>query len=255
MGDLPNVRVNRGARAFVHTGVDYAGPLLVRIASGRGHKAHKAYIALFICMTVKAVHIELVNDYSTATFIAAYHRFIARRDLLNSLHSDNGTNFHGADQELREAYFKAIRDPEFLSQLATDMVAWHFLPPSAPHFGGLWEAGIRSIKSHLKRYIGHHTLTFEEMTTFLCRVEACLNSRPIAALSDNIDDYKPLTPGYFLIGTSLLAPPEPSLLELNENRLSHWQLVQRCTETFWKSWSSDYLQNLQPTTASKMARY
>lgn len=244
MGDLPDVRVNRSSRAFAHTGVDYAGPLLIRAASGRGYKAHKAYIALFVCMTVKAVHIELVSDYISATFIAAYQRFVSRRGLPNSMYSDNGTTFRGADREMTEAYFKAIRDPNFLNQLAIDNVAWHFLPPSAPHFGGLWEAGVRSVKHHLKRCIGNHTLTFEEMTTFLCRVEACLNSRP-AAVSENIDDYRSLPHGHFLIGTPLIALPEPSLLDINENRLSRWQLVQRCTEGFWKSWANDYLHALQ----------
>lgn len=245
MGDLPDVRVNRSSRAFVHTGVDYAGPLLVRTTPGRGHKSHKSYIALFICLTVKAIHLELVSDYSSAAFIAAYQRFVSRRGVPSAMYSDNGTTFHGADREMKTEYFKAIHDPNFINTVATDKVEWHYLPPAAPHFGGLWEAGVRSVKHHLKRCLGNHTFTFEEIATFLCRVEACLNSRPIAAVSENLDDYQPLTPGHFLIGTALIAPPAPSLLEIRENRLSRWQLVQRCSEGFWKSWSSDYLHTLQ----------
>ncbi|XP_029166951.1 uncharacterized protein LOC114937603 [Nylanderia fulva] len=244
MGDLPEARVNRAARAFIHTGVDYAGPITVRTAPGRGHKSQKAYIALFICLTTKAMHLELVSDYSSPTFIAAYQRFVSRRGLPQSMYSDNGTTFHGANRELSEAHAKAIRDPSFRNRLASDGTAWQFLPPAAPHFGGLWEAGVKSVKYHIKRCIGLHTLTFEEMTTFLCRIEACLNSRPIAPVSDNPDDYHALTPGHFLIGTSLLAP-EPSVLEFNENRLSRWQMIQRLTEEFWRSWSSDYLHSLQ----------
>ncbi|XP_029157820.1 uncharacterized protein LOC114930240 [Nylanderia fulva] len=148
------------------------------------------------------------------------------------MYSDNGTTFHGANRELSEAHAKAIRDPSFRNRLASDGTAWQFLPPAAPHFGGLWEAGVKSVKYHIKRCIGLHTLTFEEMTTFLCRIEACLNSRPIAPVSDNPDDYHALTPGHFLIGTSLLAPTEPSVLEFNENRLSRWQMIQRLTEEF-----------------------
>lgn len=82
------------------------------------------------------------------------------------------------------------------------------------------------------------------MSTLLCHVEASLNSRPIAAVSENLDDYRALTPGHFLIGAPLIALPEPSVLDLNENRLSRWQLLQRLTEGFWKSWSSDYLHTL-----------
>ncbi|XP_018399614.1 PREDICTED: uncharacterized protein LOC108777272 [Cyphomyrmex costatus] len=188
---------------------------------------------------------ELVSDYTSPTFIAAYQRFVSRRGLPTSMYSDNGTTFHGADRELSSAHAAAIRDPNFRNRLASDGTAWHFLPPASPHFGGLWEAGVKSVKHHLKRCIGLHTLTFEEMSTLLCRIEACLNSRPIAPVSDNIDDYHALTPGHFLIGTSLIAPAEPSVLDLSENRLSHWQMVQQMTEGFWRSWSGDYLHTLQ----------
>lgn len=137
-------------RVLSHTGVDYASPLMIRTAPGQGHKAHKAYIVLFICMTVKAIHIELVSDYTSAIFITAYQRFVSRRGLPNSMYSDNGTTFRGADREMTDAYSKAIRDPNFLSKLAIDKVAWHFLLPSVLYFGALWEAGVRSTKHHLK---------------------------------------------------------------------------------------------------------
>ncbi|XP_011698520.1 PREDICTED: uncharacterized protein LOC105456273 [Wasmannia auropunctata] len=254
MGDLPEPRVNRASRAFLHTGVDYAGPIVVRTAPGRGHRSQKAYIAVFVCMTTKAIHLELVSDYTSPTFVAAYHRFISRRGLPQNVHSDNGTTFHGADRELSEAYKRASCNPNFLNQLIVDKTSWHFLPPAAPHFGGLWEAGVKSVKHHLKRCIGKHTLTFEEMTTVLSRIEACLNSRPIAAVSESLDDYTALTPGHFLIGTPLVAIPEPSVLELNENRLSRWQVVQRITEGFWKSWQNDYLQTLQQRPKWRIAQ-
>lgn len=258
MGDLPDTRVNRSARAFDHTGIDYAGPFVLRTANGRGSKTRKAYLAVFVCLTVKAVHLELVSEYTTAAFLAAYHRFVSRRGLPSSIYSDNGTNFRGADRELINAYREAIRDSTFINMLATKQVQWHFMPPHAPHFGGLWEACVKSVKHHLRRCIGKNTLTFEEMTTFLCRVEACLNSRPIGPNSDSLDDYTALTPGHFLVGTPLIASPEPSLLQLNENRLSRWQLIQRCTESFWRAWSTDYLHTLQQRpkwrVATRLAR-
>lgn len=124
-------------------------------------------------------------------------------------------------------------------------MSWQFIPPSAPHLGGIWEAGVRSVKHHLRRVMRDYKFTFEEMTTLLCRVEACLNSRPIAPLSDAYDDYEALTPGHFLIGAAVTVNPEPSLLELNENRLSRWQLVRQITEKFWKRWYNDYVNTLQ----------
>jgi len=142
-------------------------------------------------------------------------------------------------------YNATARNSDFLNQLSVDRVTWHFLPPAASHFGGLWEAGVRSIKHHLKRCVGNHTLMYEELTTLLCRIEACVNSRPIAPISDSLDDYSALTLGHFLIGENLTAIPEPSVLSVAENRLSRWQLIQRITEGFWRSWAGNYLHSLQ----------
>lgn len=128
---------------------------------------------------------------------------------------------------------------------ATDHVSWNFIPPSAPHFGGLWEAGVKSVKYHLRRVLGKHTLTFEEFATLLCKVEACLNSRPLAPLTDTVEEYEVLTPGHFLIGSALTDTPEPSLTHINENRLSRWQLVRQITKRFWKLWQTDYVNTLQ----------
>ncbi|XP_071577734.1 uncharacterized protein [Temnothorax nylanderi] len=167
MGDLPSCRVTSTARAFLHCGIDYAGPIQVRTTSGRGHKSRKAYIAVFVCMTVKATHLELVSDCTTPAFIAAFDRFCARRGVPSDMYSDNATTFHGAQREISVAWSEATRDPNFQSQIATQGVRWNFIPPSAPHFGGLWEACVHSVKFHMKRVIGAHTLTFEELSTLL----------------------------------------------------------------------------------------
>ncbi|XP_029679981.1 uncharacterized protein LOC115245695 [Formica exsecta] len=99
-------------------------------------------------------------------------------------------------------------------------VRWHFNPPAAPHFGGLWEAAVKSTKHHLTRVIGEATLTYKEFSTFLTQVEACLNSRPLHAVSDDPDDFTPLTPGHFLIGAPLLAVPEPSRTNQKESNVT-----------------------------------
>ncbi|XP_032676813.1 uncharacterized protein LOC116846715 [Odontomachus brunneus] len=245
MGDLPTVRITAPPRSFAHSGVDYAGPIVIRASAGRGSKSHKAYIALFVCLASRAIHLELVSDYLTGSFLNAFDRFCARRGLPQSLYSDNGTTFVGANRDLKAAYQTAVREPNFQNKIATDNISWHFIPPSAPHFGGIWEAGVRSLKFHLRRVLSSHTLTFEEFTTLLCRIEACLNSRPIAPLSDNLDDFDCLTPGHFLIGSSLTTSPESSLLHVSENRLSRWQQIRHLTEKFWKLWYSDYVNTLQ----------
>ncbi|XP_070518860.1 uncharacterized protein [Cardiocondyla obscurior] len=245
MGNLPAERVTPPPRPFTWCGLDYGGPVRVRPSAGRGIKARKAYIALFVCLSTRAVHLELVSDYGSSAFLAAFTRFCSRRGLPHSVFSDNGTNFVGADRELSVAFREALRDPDFLNHTAQDKVSWHFIPPSAPHFGGLWEAGIKSVKYHLHRIVGAHTLTAEEFSTLLCQVEACLNSRPLAPLSDTYDDCQALTPSHFLVGSILTTPPEPSLLHLEENRLSRWQLVRQMSERFWRLWATDYVNTLQ----------
>lgn len=244
MSDLPRPRVTP-SRPFLHTGVDYAGPIMLRTTKGRGHRAHKAFIAVFVCLSTKAVHLEVASDYTADAFLAALRRFTARRGLCHCLYSDCGTNFVGADKQLRAFFAASSKEQKSIAnQLVNEQIQWRFNPPSAPHFGGLWEAAVKSLKHHLRRVLGETTLTFEEMSTLLAQVEACLNSRPLQALSDDPEDTTVLTPGHFLIGSSLCAIPEPSLLEPPDNRLTRWQLLQKMRDHFWDRWSHEYLQSL-----------
>lgn len=245
MGNLPSVRISP-SRAFLHSGIDYAGPITLKFAPGRGSKSIKGYIAVFVCLVTKAIHLEIVSDLSSNGFIAAYRRFISRRGKCSDLYSDCGTNFVGANRILVSMQKKAISENhELAEKMAADGTTWHFIPPSSPHFGGLWEAGVKSTKTHLKKAAGHKLLTFEEMATLLTQIEACLNSRPLCPVSNSIDDFSILTPGHFLIGEALISVPESSLLELNPNRLTHWQQIQQQLQQFWHCWSSEYLTRLQ----------
>ncbi|XP_011858553.1 PREDICTED: uncharacterized protein LOC105556088 [Vollenhovia emeryi] len=244
MGDLPEPRVTP-SRPFSHTGVDYAGPVMLRSSRGRGHKASKAFIAVFVCFSTRAVHLEVVSDYTAEAFLATMRRFVARRGSPQAMYSDRGTNFVGAEAELRAMFDDGFRDARRIEQaLADESIQWRFNPPAAPHFGGLWEAAVKSLKHHLRRVLGDSTLTYEEMATFLAEVEACLNSRPLCPLSDDPEDVAALTPGHFLIGGPLLALPERSLLDVPVNRLSRWQHVQQMREHFWRRWSQEYLHSL-----------
>ncbi|XP_071650743.1 uncharacterized protein [Temnothorax longispinosus] len=248
MADLPAARVT-ASRPFTHVGVDYAGPVLLRTSKGRGLKANKAFLAIFVCFSTKATHLEVVSDYTTDAFLAAFRRLVSRRGLCSCLYSDRGTNFVGADAQLR-AFFKAATTNNRISNvLANEGVEWRFNPPAAPHFGGLWEAAVKSVKHHLRRVIGDTTLTYEEMATLLAQVEATLNSRPLQALSDDHEDLSALTPGHFLIGGPLNTNPEPSLTEVTPTRLSRWQTLQQMRDHFWLRWSQEYLNTL--TTRSK----
>lgn len=246
MGDLPQVRVTP-ARPFQNSGVDFAGPLYVLMSRGRGAKQSKAYIAIFVCMATKAIHLELVGDLTSESFIGAFRRFVARRGRCTHLYSDQGRNFVGANKELAEAFKHAqLELPGHLVEiLSSDGTQWHFIPPYSPNFGGLWEAGVKSVKYHLRRILTG-SLTFEEMTTTLCEIEACLNSRPLTPIdSTDPDSLEPLTPGHFLIGEAPVNIPTPDLSSINFNRLNRWQITQKMVRDFWHRWQTEYLSRLQ----------
>lgn len=247
MADLPSFRVNQ-ARPFSKSGVDYAGPFHLRPIQPRSKTTIKAYLAVFVCCTTRAIHLEVVSSLSTDAFMAAFRRFTSRRGRPSDLYSDCGTNFIGADHEMKDfqrLILSQQHNTEVANQLSNQGIQWHFNPPASPHFGGLWESGVKSVKYHLRRVVGLQRLTFEEMTTVTSQVEAILNSRPLTPESSDPDDLNALTPGHFLTGGPLNAIPEPSVDHLNTNRLSRWQLLQQMTQSFWKRWSDEYLTRLQ----------
>ncbi|XP_015116785.1 uncharacterized protein LOC107040961 [Diachasma alloeum] len=161
MGQLPVACLIPG-HAFLNTGVDYAVPVSLRSWKGCGHKSCKGWLAIFVCMATPPVHLEVVSDYSAEDFITAYRHFVARRGICRNLFSDCGTNFLGADKEMKKLFSMVSKVSEQLAHLLlNDGTRWSFNPPGAPHFGGKWEAAVKSVKFHLNRTIGDAMLTFE----------------------------------------------------------------------------------------------
>lgn len=243
MGNLPKDRV-KYARPFSVSGVDYAGPIMIKEGRGRGKRSVKAYIVLFVCFATKAVHLELTTDLTTESFLNVLKRFVSRRGHVSQLYSDNATNFVGANRELK-TFFQSENFKNAKTEINNRHIKWDFIPARSPHMGGLWEINIRSVKTHLRRMTSRATLTYEELNTLLCMIEACLNSRPLTPLSNDPNDLAPLTPGHFLIGESLTAVADQDLTDIKLNRLSRWQHVEQIRQSFWKRWSREYLTQLQ----------
>ena len=119
------------------------------------------------------------------------------------------------------------------------------MPERTPHFGGLWEAAVKGMKTHLKRVIGETKLIFEEFSTILTQIEACLNSRPLTQLPCDGGTVEALTPGHFLIGRPLEALPDSPESYRAISLQKRWHLCQHVIRHFWKRWSYEYLEILR----------
>lgn len=223
---LPRSRVT-AARPFSRAGVDFAGPLYVK--RPLGSEPEKAYVAVFTCAVTRALHLELVRSMRTDDFIRAYRRFTARRLSPNSILSDNAT------------YFKAAA-----TILAAEGVSWSFIVERAPWWGGFWESMVRLTKHALRRTLGAALLSWEELETVLCSVEAAINERPLTTVSDDPDDQRPLRPADFL-HCSLGPDQSPDRDRGSESRqLTRRRRYQsRVTTILWKRWQREYLRQLR----------
>nr|CAH7760723.1 unnamed protein product [Callosobruchus chinensis] len=247
MGDLPESRVTP-ARPFLKTGCDFAGPVMMKDGRLRTRSLVKAYICIFVCFVTHAVHIELAGELTTECFLNCLKRFVSRRGLCQKIYTDNGKNFVGAERELKRHYKVLQNDLSIKNYLSERKIKWKFIPPVSPHFGGLWEAAVKSAKYHLTRVLREAYLNYEQLYTVLSQIEAILNSRPLTSLSSDPRDLLPLTPSHFLIGDLLMAVPEPSIPETPFNRLRLYQRMQQLVSHFWKRWSEEYITSLQGRT-------
>ena len=139
LGQLPPERITPGS-IFDKVGVDYAGPVLIKYGYVRKPTVVKAYICVFVSLSVKAVHLELVTDLTSEAFIACLKRFISRRGLPSLIWSDNGTNFIGAARELKELYQflrQTSTQDDVMHYLGDKGITWKFIPQHVPHFGGI----------------------------------------------------------------------------------------------------------------------
>ncbi|XP_062530828.1 uncharacterized protein LOC119630214 isoform X1 [Bombyx mori] len=211
---------------------------MVRVRGADGTK-HPARVLLD---NVKAVHIELVTALSSEAYIAALKRFVSRRGKPRSIWSDNGTNFVGACNELKGV----LSNSDIASFMSQEGIDFSFSPPYSPHFNGLAEAAVKATKGHLKKLLSLTHLTYEEMSSCLCQIEAILNSRPLTPISSVRPlDLTALTPAHFLIGRPLTSVPHPQITDGNITRLERYQRVELIRQHFWKRFINEYISLLQ----------
>ena len=245
MADLPDHRTDPEG-PFVHVGVDMFGYFIVK----EKRSDVKRYVAMFTCMSSRAVHLEMTKDMTTDSFINALRRFMSRRGAVKSIRSDQGTNFVGAENEFIKAWKEMDhkRIGEFLLGSKCDWIDWERNPPHSSHMGGVWERQIRTVRSILSSLLLEHSakLDDEALRTLLCEAECVVNSRPLTVenLGDPLSEI--LTPNHLLtMKSKLVLPPPGWFCKEDVYCRKRWRAVQYLANQFWDRWRKEFLVTLQ----------
>ena len=209
---------------------------------------HKAYICLFTCTSTRAIHLEIVTDLSTETFLLAFRRFVSRKLLPVVMISDNASTYLAAAEELK-TLFDSIKET-----LGRQGVTWHFIPKRAPWYGGFWERLIGLTKQTIRKTLGRAFISLQQLQTIVVEVEAMLNDRPLTYVTSDLCDPQPLTPSHLLNGRRIQQIPhspddpeeldDPSYIEGKDLRRrvdKHTQIIGH----FWSRWKKEYLTSLR----------
>lgn len=242
MAELPKERVEVSA-PFTYCGMDCFGPFLTK----KARKEQKRYGLIFTCLSSRAIHIEMLEDLSTDAFINALRCFISLRGAVRQLHCDQGTNFVGARNELREALKQC--DAKTLEVfLAEKQCEFHFNAPSASHAGGVWERQIRTVRNVLNATLTQcpGRLDDSSLRTMFYEAMAIVNSRPLTV--DGLNDpmsLEPITPNHLILMKSKIAlPPPGEFVKEDVYANKRWRRVQYLIEQFWSRWKREYLLNI-----------
>ena len=234
-GPLPAARAAIGYRAFTYCGVDYFGPLEVVI----GRRREKRWIALFTCLTTRAVHVEIAHSLSMESCLMCIRLLCARRDVVPvEIRSDRGTNFIATDKELRR----------FAERFPT--TKWIFNPPGAPHMGGAWERMVRTVKRCFLEVVGDRPLTDEILRCALVEAEWVVNQHPLTYVAVGSDEEPALTPNDFLHGARQGRNRDEAVLVTAEGGSLRrtWRTAQQIADHFWARFSKEVIPTLNLPT-------
>ena len=195
-------------------------------------------------MNSRAVHLEVARSLETDDFILVLMRFLNRRGYVKEPRSNNGSNFVGANREIKEA-IEQIDKEKVGRELQERGCKWVFHPPGASHMSGVWERLVKSVKRSLKAILGKDLINEEVLQTVFTEAERIANSRPLTRNSSSPNDGEPLTPSHFLnIRPTINLPPE---MVDGSDKFSRkrWRQAQLLAKHYWKCWLREYIPSLQ----------
>ena len=245
MADLPDDQL-KPAPAFTYVGVDAFGPWSIVTRRTRGGQANsKRWGILFTCLTIRAIHIEVVEEMSACAFINALRRFISIRGKVKEFRSDRGTNFVGACEELGIAAIKveqgAVKD--FLYKCGT---VWKFNPPHSSHMGATWERMIGVTRRILDSMLSSaRNLTHDVLVTTMAEACAIVNSRPLVPVSSDSEIPEVLSPSTLLTFKTDSSEHSQGQIDLRDTYKKQWKYIRHLADVFWHRWRKEFLQSLQ----------
>nr|XP_054593164.1 uncharacterized protein LOC129160055 [Nothobranchius furzeri] len=246
MANLPTDRLTTDP-PFTNVGLDVFGPWHICSRRARGGLLHsKRWAVIFTCMSVRAVHIEVIESLDASSFINALRRFLAVRGPVKLIRSDRGTNFVGACKELNIP--SNIDNSAINTYLLKEGITWIFNPPHASHHGGTWERMIGLARRILDTMFLQlkDKLTHEVLVTFMAEVAAIINARPLVPVTHDPEDLYMLTPATLLTQKVNVLPAPVGDFGVSDLYKSQWRQVQHLSNTFWDRWKKQYLPTLQP---------
>lgn len=227
MAPLPEAGLKPYERPFSYVGLDYFGPISVRV----NRSTVKRWIALFTCLTTRAVHLEVAHSLSTESCKQAIRRFIGRRGAPVEIRSDRGTNFVGANNDLRKEMIEM--DRQLAETFTNTNTRWVFNPPAAPHMGGAWERLVRSVKTAMAAIQTTEIPKEEALATFIVEAESIVNFRPFTFIPLETEQQEALTPNHFLLLSSTGVKQSPkTLLEPKMVCRGSWELCRSMVDQF-----------------------
>ncbi|XP_016523021.1 uncharacterized protein LOC107835205 [Poecilia formosa] len=247
MSNLPPDRLATDP-PFTNVGLDVFGPWFVSYQRTRGSvNQNKRWAVIFTCLSIRAVHIEVINSLDTSSFINAFRRFLAIRGPVKTIRSDRGTNFVSACKELKIP--SNLDNLALQSYLKENGCTWTFNPPHASHFGGLWERMIglaRRILDSMFFKLKTTKLTDDVLITFMAEVAAIINARPLVPVSSDSSDPFILTPATLLTQKVIPLQAPAGHFTASDIYRHQWRQVQHLSNVFWDKWKKEFLPTLQP---------
>ena len=243
---IPDYVLSDNFPPFAYTGIDYLGPLLVKDEK----RGTKNWICLFTCLNVRAIHLEVIDDMTTDSFLLCLRRFVSRRGTPSLIISDNAPNFKLGNSVINRIWKHVVRDVDIQSYVANEGIQWKFITDMAPWKGGFYERLVGLTKRSLRKALGRSKASNQELVTIISECEAIINSRPLTYVDADINSGHSLTPGHFLSLNQKTGYPnieirDSNTIDLGTKLIKMWKTGQDQLSNFWNIWLTEYLQVLR----------